>query len=127
MNQTSLRDDKGRFALGNPGGPGNPYVQRTTALRSVLLDAVSEDDVRDVVAMLIAKAKAGDIAAAREVLDRVIGKATLALGLAVATPPDGKLQIPVAFVDDWYGTKSKEFPGLQMEDRSLPKPRRRWR
>ena len=36
----------GRFAKGNPGGPGTPYSQRTSRLRAILLDTVSDDDVR---------------------------------------------------------------------------------
>jgi hypothetical protein len=27
------RDERGRFAVGNPGGPGNPFAKRAAALR----------------------------------------------------------------------------------------------
>ena len=67
------RDKLGRFAQGNAGGPGNPYARRVAELRSALMDAVTEDDLRAVVAKL-KKAKEGDIAAIREVLDRALGK-----------------------------------------------------
>jgi hypothetical protein len=74
MNKANGRDNNGRFALGNPGGPGNPYAQRTAELRAAMLSAVTTDDLTAIVAMLVKQAKAGDMAAAREVLDRVLGK-----------------------------------------------------
>ena len=39
-----------------------------------MLDAVTEDDLRDIVRALVERAKDGDIVAAREILTRVIGK-----------------------------------------------------
>ena len=36
----------GRFAKGNPGGPGNPHGARVAALRAVLLDTVTDADLR---------------------------------------------------------------------------------
>jgi hypothetical protein len=41
-----------------------------------MLDAVTDDDLRAIVAALVAAAKAGDTVAAREVLDRTIGMPT---------------------------------------------------
>jgi len=68
------RGPNGRFAKGNPGGPGNPHANRTARLRAMLLDTVSDDDFRAVVAKLVAMAKAGDLVAIRELLDRTLGK-----------------------------------------------------
>jgi hypothetical protein len=68
------RDKGGRFAAGNRGGPGHPYGAKVARLRAALLDAVSEADVKAIVAELIAQAKDGDVVAARELLDRVLGK-----------------------------------------------------
>lgn len=70
------RDSGGRFAKGNPGGPGNPAVREVARLRRALLDAVTEADIREVVGVLIDKAKAGHLPAVRELLDRAIGKPT---------------------------------------------------
>ena len=70
------RDGHGRFAKGNPGGPGNPFARRTAALRSVMLDTVGEDDLKAIVAKLVEQAKGGDVVAAREVLTRIIGRPT---------------------------------------------------
>jgi hypothetical protein len=68
------RDSQGRFAKGNPGGPGNPFVRRVASLRNAMLDAVTEDDLRSVVQAVVGKAKAGDLAAAKLLLDYCIGR-----------------------------------------------------
>lgn len=73
-NRADGRGAGGRFAKGNPGGPGNPFARRVARLRSLLLDAVSDDDLQAIAAKLVERAKAGDLAAAREVLTRTIGK-----------------------------------------------------
>ncbi|MFN0012096.1 MAG: hypothetical protein ACKVS8_10685 [Phycisphaerales bacterium] len=69
------RDGSGRFAPGNTGGPGNPHAASVARLRAAMLGAVEAGDVADVVKALVALAKGGNVAAAREVLDRTLGKA----------------------------------------------------
>jgi len=73
------RDARGRFAVGNPGGPGNPYAKQVGRIRSLILEAVTEDDLRAIVAGLVERAKAGDMAAARELLDRLVGRPATAI------------------------------------------------
>lgn len=73
-NGANGRGPDGRFAKGNSGGPGNPYAKRAAKLRSALYEAVTDDDLRAIVAKLVESAKGGDIAAAREVLDRLLGR-----------------------------------------------------
>ena len=68
------RDTAGRFAPGNSGGPGNPYAKRVAALRAAMLDGVAEEDMRAVLSKLVELAKAGSIPAAKEVLDRCLGR-----------------------------------------------------
>ena len=68
------RDDRGRFTQGNEGGPGNPHSLQVSRLRSALLNAVTEDDMREIIEALVAKAKAGSIAAARVLFNRTLGK-----------------------------------------------------
>lgn len=68
------RDRNGRFTSGNPGGPGNPHGGQIARLRAALIHAVSEDDVRAIIGKLVEKAKAGDTAAAKVVLERCLGK-----------------------------------------------------
>jgi hypothetical protein len=68
------RDKHGRFAPGNTGGPGNPLGGQVARLRSALVSAVSEEDMRDIIGTLVEKAKAGDVAAAKVVLERCLGR-----------------------------------------------------
>lgn len=70
------RDGRGRFVRGNPGGPGNPYARHVAALRDAMIEAVSEADVREIVARLVWQAKGGDLGAAREILLRTLGRPT---------------------------------------------------
>lgn len=73
--QSNGRDPNGRFTSGNPGGPGNPHAGQVSKLRAAILAAVDEGDIEAIIAQLVCKAREGDLAAAREVLDRTIGKA----------------------------------------------------
>lgn len=97
-NGTNGRGPGGRFAPGNPGGPGNPHAKRTAELRAAALAAVSDDDLRAVVAKLLELAKGGDLAAIRELLDRLLGKAAALIEIqgAVeldATPDDRRQRL----------------------------------
>lgn len=78
-NGTNDRDQHGRFAVGNAGGPGNPHGRQVAKLRAALLAAVTDDDIRAIIRKLIERAIAGDVAAGREVLDRVMGKAKVSV------------------------------------------------
>lgn len=73
-NRDNGRDGKGRFAKGNPGGPGNPHARRVGELRSALLEAITPDAIRKAVEALIREAEGGNVSAARELIDRAIGK-----------------------------------------------------
>ncbi len=71
------RDANGRFAVGNKGGPGNPFAKQIAHVRALICEAVSEDDLREIIATMIRRAKEGDLASARELLDRLSGKPTV--------------------------------------------------
>jgi hypothetical protein len=77
------RDARGRFAPGNLGGPGNPFARRTAQLRKTFAEAVSDEDLKELAAMLLFKAKSGDVAATKLVLAYTIGRPT------EAVDPDG--------------------------------------
>ena len=79
MNQPSThgsngQDGRGRFAPGNRLGRGNPLAGRAAKIRAVLLRRLSPKLAGEIADALIAQAKAGDLAAIRELLDRTIGK-----------------------------------------------------
>jgi hypothetical protein len=67
-------DANGRFTKGNRCAVGNPFARRMARLRSVLLDAVSDDDLRAVARKLVEQAKGGDTAAAKVLLAYVVGR-----------------------------------------------------
>lgn len=94
------RTGDGRFAPGNAGGPGNPYGQRVAELRAALLDAVTPDDLTAIIRRLVEAAKAGDVAAAKLVLDRLFGREPILAILTAAVPAD---DVRVVFDDEWYG------------------------
>lgn len=73
--ETNGRDTKGRFGSGNKFGKGNPHAVRVAQLRTALLNAVSPEDLEAIIQALVQKARQGDVYAAREVLDRTLGKA----------------------------------------------------
>lgn len=63
----------GRFAKGNPGGPGNPHGRAVAQLRSALFAAVSAEDFKAVIAALVEQARTGDVPSIRELLQRLLG------------------------------------------------------
>ncbi len=64
----------GRFSPGWQGGPGNPHARQVANLRSALLKAVTPEDLNAIVAKLVKMAKSGNVVAAKEVLDRCLGR-----------------------------------------------------
>ena len=71
---TTGHDKKGRFTAGNKCSRG----RKVTELRRALLDAVTPDDIKEIVAAIVTKAKQGDMQAISLLLDRCIGKAMTA-------------------------------------------------
>jgi hypothetical protein len=108
-NGTNGRDSGGRFAKGNAGGPGNPHARRVARLRSALLRAVTPADLKAVLAALVKKAKRGDVAAARELLDRLFGK-----GTAPVVPLGAdETAVRVEFDPDFYGNAERIRAGIE--------------
>jgi hypothetical protein len=68
------RDAGGRFSTGNKFARGRPLARRAQRLRVELFRAVTPEDLRAIVRALVDRARAGDTTAAREVLDRLLGK-----------------------------------------------------
>ena len=71
---TNGHEPNGRFARGNPGGPGNPFARRVAALRKVILNRLTEEDLLAITEALLAKAKQGSVSAAKLLLAYGIGK-----------------------------------------------------
>ena len=67
------QDSRGRFLPGHKLSKGNPYARKIAKLRAALLAAISEADIRKVAKQLVKAATGGDVAAARELFNRVLG------------------------------------------------------
>lgn len=94
------RDAAGRFTVGNRGGRGNPHARRVAEFRSAMLEAITPADVAAVVRALVVAATAGNVAAAREILERVCGRVPLAEPMTPDEPPRIQLYGREAPIDD---------------------------
>lgn len=70
------RDSGGKFTAGNRLGRGNPHARKVAALRTALLNGVTEEKLTKMVARLLEMATAGNIAAAKLILSYTIGLPT---------------------------------------------------
>src|SRR6266446_8255712 len=71
---TNGHEPNGRFARGNPGGPGNPFARQVAALRKVIINRLTEQDLLAITEALLARAKEGSVGAAKLLLAYGIGK-----------------------------------------------------
>src|SRR4051812_23115097 len=88
---------KGQFEPGNKLGRGNPLAGRVAKIRGILLQRLTPEDAREIADALIRQAKGGDLAAIRELLDRTVGKPTVAVEIS---GPDGSAVAVDARVTD---------------------------
>ena len=70
----SDRDNAGRFAMNNPGGPGNPFARQTAALRAYLVSHVTERDLQDILDILLLNAKGGHLPTIKFLFAYALGK-----------------------------------------------------
>jgi hypothetical protein len=68
------RDQGGRFAKGNKGGPGNPFFRASAERRRAFLSAITPEEIGQVARKMLAQALAGDAASAKLLLLYSIGK-----------------------------------------------------
>ncbi len=68
------RGPGGRFAAGNRAATGNPYARRVQRLRAEFIRAVTPADLADMIRGVMAKATGGDVAAFKEICDRLLGR-----------------------------------------------------
>ena len=64
----------GQFAKGNKLGKGNPFARQLNQFRAAIYASATAADVDAVIKVLLREAKGGNVAAAREFLDRLVGK-----------------------------------------------------
>ena len=70
----SGRGSDGRFALGNIGGPGNPFGRRLARNRKVIVEAISEEQLAALVQKVYAAAMEGSVQAQKMLLNYLAGK-----------------------------------------------------
>lgn len=75
------RDTKGRFALGNAGGPGNPHADKASKIRAAMDEATDPDIIQGIWRKAQALALGGSEKMIVYVIDRVAGKAKESLEL----------------------------------------------
>src|SRR5262249_3877820 len=68
------RDSRGRFALGNRGGVGNPFARQVAALRARMLAYCTPERMDRLIEKLFAMAYEGDRGAAKLILSYSLGK-----------------------------------------------------
>lgn len=76
----SGRAPNGKFAPGNKIAKGGArFAKQAAALKRELMRSVTREDIKQIVESLKTEAKAGDVSAAKELFDRLLGKAPQAL------------------------------------------------
>jgi hypothetical protein len=95
-NGANGRTKGGKFAKGNKGGPGNPYVKHLAELRAMFHAAVTPERFKAATEALISRAEKGDVMAYRELCDRLFGKSRQPI--EVGGKDGGKMRIEVVYV-----------------------------
>jgi hypothetical protein len=110
--ETRDRSNGGQFRPGNLGGPGNPFARQVAALRKLVLTAITEDRMRQLIEMIFERAINGDMAAAKVLLQYSLGKPAAAVDPDRIEVDELKLReesaIPYARVLDFKGRLSAE-------------------
>src|SRR6267154_638181 len=68
------RTPDGRFAKDNPGGPGNPHARHCARMLALLRASISDEEMVAIIRMLVEKALAKDVSAAKLLLSYKLGK-----------------------------------------------------
>src|SRR5262249_13404362 len=97
------RDQAGKFAVGNRLGRGNPIARRMFALRRVLLQSVTREDIEAAGQKLAELAVGGDVQALRLLFEYPVGRPVQRVEWA---GPDGE---PLAFD---FGQLALELVGV---------------
>ena len=71
---TPTRDKKGRFAKGNPGGPGNPYARQVGAIRKQMIEFMTPERVEQYMQALLDYTLKGNMQAAKLLAEHTAGK-----------------------------------------------------
>ena len=106
---TNGRGQLGRFAPGNSFAKGNPHAKQVQQLRTAFLTVFTPETMRQVVEKLIEQALTGDIAAAKLLIDRSLGRESLA---------ESKNHIEEPTIEDRHQAATEKFARLTGAKRS---------
>ena len=67
------RDETGKFAKGNEGGPGRPKKEREQRFYEITLSSVTFEDWKEIIEKAVTQAKKGDAVARKFLADYLIG------------------------------------------------------
>jgi hypothetical protein len=95
------RGNDGRFRPGNSFGKGNPHAAEAAELREALLRGVTAGDITAIIKSLVKRARKGDILAAKEVLDRLVGRPMVHAEIADTTQREIELPSDYLRFLDW--------------------------
>jgi hypothetical protein len=124
---TDGRQNNGTFAAGNQFGRGNPFARKVAAFRAALMEAVTEQDIKDIACKLRDDAKAGDKAATKLLFQYVIGKPQPAVDpdtldaqemrtfAANSLPSEAIVQMQEAVPLGWLAPPLADLPRLHQE------------
>jgi hypothetical protein len=107
---TNGRAAGGRFAAGNPGGPGNPFARQTAALRAYLINHVTERDIQDILDILLLNAKGGHLPTIKFLFSYVLGKPQPAVNPDVLDLQEMQLFQQGALPPEALETLSRQLP-----------------
>lgn len=92
------RDENGRFAKGNSGGPGRMPREKESRYYDLLISSVSLDDWQAIVRKAVAQAKAGNPVARKWLADYILG--TPVQRLETSGPNGGPIESVVIYLPD---------------------------
>jgi hypothetical protein len=72
------RTPDGKFAKGNPGGPGNPHARECARILHIMQSGIADEEMLQLTRKLIELGLAGDVGAIKVILAYKIGKPQLA-------------------------------------------------
>ena len=102
MNIVTGRDENGRFAKGNGGGPGRPKKAREEKYLDILLSIITPDEWAKVCSVALSRAKAGDSRAREWLANYIVGKPVEKR--EISSPEGEGLRILVEYVNGPIGT-----------------------
>ena len=100
---------KGRFRPGNKGGSGNPFARQVAEIRKLLLNTVPGERLAKIVLAMVDKAEAGDVAAAKLVLQYTVGKPAEAVEPDRIELDDHRLRVESCITADRWTPKFGEL------------------